>query len=417
MSHTLTTDRPALLGGTPVRTKPFPSWPIVSPRDEEMMLEVLRSGKWWYGDRVRQFEQAFAAFQGAKYGITCCNGTIAIDLAIKALGLGAGDEILVPCYTFIATASAVVTAGCVPRFVDVEPHTFNLDLDAAEAAITPRTRALIVVHFAGLPIDLDRARDLCNRHNLVLIEDAAHAWGSQWRGRGISTLGRLGTFSFQMSKNLTCGEGGIILTDDEELATTARSFVNVGRLEGREWYEHFVVTGNYRITEFQAALLLSQMERVEEQLHTRAQNAAILDAGLSSIRGIHVPKNDARVTRRSYHLYPFRYVAEEFGGLPRAAFLKALEAEGIPASPGYPKPLYKQTAFQQINQVPLRSQSTWPGADVSYRDVVCPVAERLCAGEMVWLTHEVLLGTRRDMEQIVEAVQKIHRHQDELKAL
>lgn len=411
-----TASLPALLGGTPVRTAPFPAWPVVGPEDEQAVLEVVRSGEWWYGPKVRQFEEVFAAFQGARYGVTCCNGTIAVELALKALGIGAGDEVLVPPYTFIATASAVLQANAVPVFVDVDENTFNMDVDLIEAAITERTRAIVVVHFAGLPIDMDRVNALAARHGLKVVEDAAHAWGSQWNGKGVAALGDLGTFSFQMTKNLTSGEGGIVLTDNEELAQTLRSYVNVGRIEGREWYEHFIIAGNYRLTEIQAALLLSQFTRLEAQTALRERNAAILDRELAEVPGIRVVPRDPRVTRRAWHLYPFRYVEAEFGGLPRQRFLEALQAEGIEASPGYPKPLYRQTAFRELNRTASRAQRTYPGVDVDYTKVSCPVAERLCAGEMVWLTHNYLLGTEEDTRDIVRAIRKTREHAEALKA-
>jgi dTDP-4-amino-4,6-dideoxygalactose transaminase len=404
----------ALKGGKPTRTAPFPAWPVVGPEEEKLLLEVLRSGEWWYGERVREFEEKFAAFQGARFGVSCSNGTVAVDLAIRTLGLGDGDEILVPSYTFIATASAVLTANCVPIFVDMDENTFNIDLDHAESLITERTRAIVVVHFAGLPVDMDKLLAMAARRGLKVIEDAAHAWGSEWNGRGLSTFGEVGTFSFQMSKNITCGEGGIILTDNEEHAQTARSYVNVGRVEGREWYEHFIVTGNYRITELQAAILLAQLTRLPEQTRLREQNAAVLDRELSRIPGIKVPPRDSRVTRRSYHLYPFRYVASDFGGLSREKFIEALEAEGISASPGYPKPLYRQTAFQQLNKTASRAQRSPAGTNPDYAGVHCEVAEKLCREEMIWFSHSMLLGTEADMHDIVNAVSKVQAHQREL---
>ena len=391
----------ALKGGTAVRTKPFQGWPVFGKEEETAVLEVLRSGRWWFGEKVHEFEKRYAEFHNAKHGISCCNGTVALEIALRAMGVGPGDEVLVPAYTFIATASAVHLVGARAVFVDVEEDSVNIDLAKAEAAITPRTKALAVVHFAGLPVDMDAARALAKRRGLGLLEDAAHAWGTQWKGKGAGALGDIGTFSFQMSKNITSGEGGIILTDNDELAATARSITNCGRREGGAWYGHQIIGGNYRLTELQGALLLAQLDRLEQQTLKREENIALLNAQLQGVPGIHLPPRDPRVTRRSWHLYNFRYVASEFGGLPRAKFLEALAAEGVPASPGYMCPVYRNPAFQDL-----------PGAP--HKDTCCPVSERLCAEEAVWMTHSMFLGTADDMMDVARVIRKIQENRNEL---
>ncbi|MGI8906310.1 MAG: DegT/DnrJ/EryC1/StrS family aminotransferase [Candidatus Sumerlaeaceae bacterium] len=408
----------ALNGGTPVRTEPFPSWPIHGPEEENAVLEVVRSGKWWFGEKVAEFEKEFAAFQDAKHGITCCNGTIALELAMKALGIQAGDEVLVPAYTFIATATSVLQLRAVPIFIDIDPMTANMDLTAAEAAITPRTRAIIVVHFGGLPIDLDAAKALAKKHDLLLIEDAAHSWGSQWRGKGTGAHGDLGTFSFQMSKNLTSAEGGIIVTDNEEYGRLARSFVNVGRREDKPWYFHYIVSGNYRITEFQAALLLVGLSRLDEQNKRRTENALFLDAELGKVSGLTVRPTDPRVTRRAYHLYGFRYDGTAFGGLHRDKLLEALKAEGIPAFASYPHPVYRNPAIQELQNPKPADVRYWqpelPGHP-GFTKVHCPNTERLCSDEALWFPHTMLLGNRADMQDVVDAMHKVRENLDELK--
>lgn len=408
------TSQLAVNGGKPVREKPFPKWPMHDEREEEALLSVVRSGEWWYGKKVQEFEQRYAAYQDAKYGITCCNGTIALELGMKALGIQAGDEILVPAYTFIASASSVLQLGAVPVFVDIDPVTANIDLDLAEKMITPRTRALMVVHFGGLPVDLDRAQEIAKRHGIILIEDAAHSWGSKWRGKGTGAHGALGTFSFQVSKNLTCAEGGIIVTDDEEIAKLCRSFTNVGRKEGQPWYFHYVVGGNYRLTEFQAALLLTQMDRLDDQNARRSENAKYLDEEIRKIPGFHPRPADERVTQRAYHLYGFRYIAEEFGGLHRDKMIAALNAEGIPGYSGYPHPVYRNPAFQDVHEPGARYWKPKLPEGVNYTAVNCPEAERHCSDEALWFPHAMLLADRRDMEDIVAAVRKVHDHQHEL---
>ncbi|MBN1903000.1 DegT/DnrJ/EryC1/StrS family aminotransferase, partial [Candidatus Sumerlaeota bacterium] len=372
----------ALIGGKPVRTKPFVFWPVFGKEEEKKLLDVFRSGKWWYGEKVKEFEESFAAFHKAKYGVSCCNGTIAIQIALKTLGIGAGDEVLVPAYTFIATASAVIHSNAVPIFVDVDENTINMDLNQAEKLITDKTRAIMVVHFAGLPIDMDRVNAIAKKHNLKVVEDAAHSWGTQWKGKGAGALGDMGTFSFQMSKNITAGEGGVILTNNKEYADTARSITNCGRHVGQPWYAHYLVGGNYRLTELQAAVLLGQMTRLEKHLLKRQENAEFLNAELGKIPGIVLPETDKRVTRRAYHLYLLRYLQNEFGGLPRERFIEALKAEGLPASGGYLTPVHKNHCFLELKSA--RGKQNCPlscpyyGKKVDYSKVSMPVAEKLC---------------------------------------
>lgn len=407
--------RLAINGGPPVRTKPFPAWPVWDTREKEALLEVLDSGKWWYGEKVQAFEQAFAAYQDAKFGITTTSGTTALQVALTAAGIGAGDEVIVPPYTFVATASAVLMVNAIPVFVDIDRDTLCMDSKKIPEAITDRTRAIIPVHFGGLPADMDAIRTIAQEHDLIVVEDAAHAWGSTWKGRKVGAIGDLGCFSFQASKNITAAEGGIILTNNEELADQCRSYMNCGRGKDRPWYEHYLLGGNYRITEFQAAILLCQLERLDEQVSLRAENAAILNRELAEIEGIEVHQEDARSTRRSYHLYCFRYVPEQFEGVPRERFIEAVQAEGIPISPGYPHALYKNPLFQRKGQGPKYCPLSCPyyGKEMDYTKVRCPNTEQVCR-ETLWLTQSVLLGTTEDMGDIVRAVRKVQEHVGEL---
>jgi len=400
----------ALHGGTPAHPGSWPSWPVADHRERDGLLAVLDSGEWWYGDRVRQFEQQFAAFQNARFAISCVNGTAALELGLIGCGVGAGMEVIVPPYTFIATATAVLRANAVPIFADIDLQTLNIDPDAAAAAVTERTAAIIPVHFAGLPADMDRILELARRHGLRVIEDSAHGWGSQWRGKGCGALGDLGGFSFQASKNITAGEGGIVLTDDEALADTVRSLSNCGRGKDSPWYEHYITGGNYRITEFQAALLLAQLTRLPEQTERRARNAALLNGGLAAVEGVHTVRDDPRVSRRAWHLYPVRIVAEEFGA-PRDAAVAALRAEGVPISQGYPHPLYRNPLFLRKGTGPAYCPVSCPfyGQPVDYAAVHCPNAERACR-EVAWLPQWALLGTDEDMHQVLDAFQKVRHH-------
>jgi len=410
----MTTTKLALQGGTPVRDRPFHGWPVFGEEEESRLLQVFRSGKWWYGETVREFERQFAAFQNAAYGVSCCNGTIALQIALAAVGIGPGDEVLVPAYTFIATASAVYTVNAIPVFVDIDPDTWNMNLDEAEKAITPRTRAIMPVHFFGLPVDMDRVNALARKHGLKVVEDAAHCWGSQWRGKGMGAWGDLGGVSLQMSKNITSGEGGIILTDNTEYAKYARSISNCGREEHGQWYDHAVIGGNYRLTELQAAILLGQMTRLEEQTQRRAENADYLTAKLADVPGIKTVRSDPRVTRRAWHGYGMRLISDEFGGLRRDKFIAALQAEGVPASPCYLWPVYKNKGFLELKR--KGEPGHWPFCDVEidYGKVFCPAAERLCADEAVVLPQQLLLGDRADMDDVVQAIRKVQDLQHEL---
>ncbi len=403
----------ALNGGTPVRTRPFPSWPYWDEGEIQALTEVVQSGVWGIdGTRVPAFEKAFAAYQGAKHGILVNSGTTALEIALKAAGIGPGDEVLVPAYTFVATASAVLTVGATVRFVDIDPETYTLDPNELERELTPRTRAVMPVDFSGRPADYDALLQFARIHDLVVIEDSAQAWGSEWRGRKVGTQGLAGIFSFQSSKNITSGEGGIILTNDEHLAELARSYMNCGRVKGGIWYEHHYPGGNYRLTEFQSAVLQVQLNRYEPQLKKREENAAYLDNHLAQIEGISVLRADPRITRQSRHLYIVRFQSEYFGGIRREVFLKALQAEGIPASSGYGFPLYKQPLFVNRAFGPAGSSVD---VGVDYTRYHLPASEAACYEEAVWLDQETLLSERSDMDDILEAFAKIRANVDELR--
>ncbi|HCG76997.1 MAG: aminotransferase DegT [bacterium (Candidatus Ratteibacteria) CG_4_10_14_3_um_filter_41_18] len=399
----------AINGGEPVRTKPFPSWPVVGEEERNNLLEVFESKKWWYGERVKEFEEKFADFQDTQYGITCTNGTAALEVSLLSVGIGPGDEVIVPPYTFVATASAVLRVNAIPIFADISLETANLDPIDAEKKITEKTKAVIPVHFAGLPVDMDAFNNLAKKHNLKIIEDACHSWGSKWKNRGTGALGDCGAFSFQMSKNITSGEGGIILTDNQEIADNARSYINCGRGKDKPWYEHCLLGSNLRLTELQAAILLGQLTRLESQVLKREENAKYLNERLKGMLGIKIiDSDDSRITRRSYHLYQFRYLKEEWREVSREKFLDALQAEGIPASSGYPHPLYKNPLFLRKGKGPRFCPLSCPyyGKEMDYNQVSCPNTEKICK-EAVWFSQSVLLGDREDMDDIISAVKKI----------
>lgn len=406
---TKTTDRLALHGGPPTCDFAWPAWPIHDQTEEAALLDVLRSGEWWYGDRVSRFERDFAAFQGAAYGVSCTNGTTAIEMGLRAVGVVAGDEVIVPPYTFVATASAVMSLGGVPIFADIEPDTLCLDPGDAARKVTQRTRAIIPVHVGGRIADMEAINALAEKHGLAVLEDAAHAWGSQWRGQGAGTLGRCGTFSFQVSKNITAGEGGILVTNDEELADLCRSFSHCGRAKGGDWYEHPVLGSNLRITEFQAAILSTQLARLEDQTRRRERSAAVLDEALADVPGIRRLAPAPEMNRRSYHMYVFRLDADVVGA-SRDLFLKALQAEGVPAFEGWYQPLYRNRLFADAHVGPRHSiRAPLAGMGVDYTNVSCPVCEQVCR-DAVWIPQNVLLADERQIRRLAEAIRKVALH-------
>jgi dTDP-4-amino-4,6-dideoxygalactose transaminase len=404
------TDKPAILGGRPVRTTPFPSWPVIAENEDRAWMKVLRSGKWnrLDGDYARQFEETWAAKLGAKHCLATANGTSALIISLNAIGIGPGDEVIVPPYTFVATVNAVLIQHAMPVFVDTDPETSQIDARKIEAAITERTRCILPVHLGGSPADLDAILAIGRKRNIPVLEDACQAHLAEWRHRKVSTLGALGCFSFQASKNLNSGEGGAILTNDSDLYRVCQSFHNNGRGDTGSGFGYVRNGANLRMTEFQAALLLEQLKRVEEQSHSRELNAAYLTKQLAEVPGIHAARMYEGATRNAYHLYMFRYDKTQFANLPRAQFLKALHAEGVPGSGGYTplnkEPFLKHTfdsrAYRAI--YPDKQLAAWTERNH------CPANDKLCE-EAVWFTQTMLLGPREDMDQIADAVRKIQR--------
>jgi dTDP-4-amino-4,6-dideoxygalactose transaminase len=391
--------RLAIFGGEPIRKETFARWPQFDEREKAALLAVLESGVWGgYSPKVGEFERAFASFHETNYGVTAANGTVTLEAALIAAGVGLGDEVIVPPISFIATASAVLRVGAVPVFADIDQSTFNLDPACAAEAVTGRTRAIIPVHFAGHPANMDALIELAERHDLVVIEDSAHAHGATWRGRRVGSFGAFGSFSFQASKNMTAGEGGILTTNDPTLAERARSICNQGRRTGGGWYEHIVLGTNYRLTGWQAAVLMVQLERLPEQLETRAANAKYLSGQLAQFDIVAAPFVDERATSHSYYLYPLRLNREGYPELSKAAFVKALVAEGIPCAEGYSHPLYAQPVL----------------AHYQHRRGDCPEAERMCT-EVCWVSHEIMLAPCEELGDFVSAIAKVCEGAEELR--
>jgi dTDP-4-amino-4,6-dideoxygalactose transaminase len=405
----------ALLGGAKSKRKPFPVWPQFDDTERRALQEVLESRVWWRtpGTKTLEFEGAFARFHGARHGIAVTNGTAALEVAMAALGIGAGDEVILPDFTFVATASAVLFANALPVLVDVRPDTYCLDPNLTEAAITPRTKAIIAVHMGGHPADLDALKAIAFKKGVALVEDCSHAHASEWRGQRVGTFGVAGTFSFQSSKLMTAGEGGIIISNDEGFERQARSVHDCGRMPGEWFYSHFIYGSNYRLSEWQGAVLSAQLGRLDQQTKHRHQNARLLDRLLREIPGVTPQKFDERCTRNGHYAYIFHVDKKNFAGISTERFIEAMNAEGIPNQASYP-PLHDLHMFRNSEYRKCLSgkQATEEHAFLKEK---FPNTQK-AAWETVWIPQPALLGGEEDMHEIAAALRKIQKCAKELAA-
>lgn len=408
--------KPAVLGGRPVRTTPFTRWPIWSEADENAVIPVLRSGVWSRAGVVEEAEERFAELVGSKRCLTTTNGTNALITSVFSCEIGAADEVITTPYTFIASIHPILLANALPVFADIDPETWQIDPDKIEEKITSKTVAILPVHITGGVCHMDRIMQIARKHNLRVIEDACEAHLGEWQGTKVGSIGDLGCFSFQNGKSLTCGEGGAILGDDDALMDRCHSFHNMGRPYGSFMADspgHPLVSTKCRLSEFQASVLITQMEHVEKQADHRHENASYLSKKLLEIPGI-VPRSDyPEVSLPAYYYFGFRYKKEEFGGLSRERFMKALQAEGIPCSESLGVitrglPMHRE----KVIDAALSSKTfrrIYSSSEISdYRDSLhCPLADVLC-NETVGFQGRMLLGSRSDMDDIVDAVAKVY---------
>jgi len=414
-ASTATAATPAILGGAPVRTKGWSRWPIWIPEtDEAQVLKAIRSGVWSRHGLVTEFEKKWAQLVGAKRCVTTVNGTNALITALKQLDIGGRDEVIVTPYTWIATIQAILQTGAMPIFADVDQQTYQIDPDRIEEKITSRTRAILPVHILGLPADMDRIMAIAKKHNLLVVEDACQAWLAEISHKKVGTFGNAGCFSFQNSKHLAVGEGGAIVSNDDRFMDRCYSYHNFGMPYASVVAEagaQFVMLGSkVRWSEYQAAIGLAQLQRLETQTSTRNENAAYLRPRMGQIPGIVPHKLYDNATRAAYHLFPFRYQTQEFKGLSRAGFIRALRAEGIPCTEGYRPGLnkapYLKDAFGSKN-----FQLMYPKEMLDFDRYVeqnqCPRNDKLCE-ETVWLSQNLLLADKSDMDDIVRAIEKVH---------
>ena len=419
---TASAETPAILGGVPVRTKEWPAWPQWNPeKDEQRVLEVLRGGVWSRDKVVSEFEKRWAETIGTKRCLAVVNGTNALIASLVQMDIGAGDEVIVPPYTWISTIQAVLIAGAMPVFVDTDPDTYQIDAEKIEKKITPRTRAILPVHILGMPANMVKIMEIANKHNLIVIEDACQAWLAEINHQKVGTFGNAGCYSFQTTKHLPLGEGGAIVSDDEAFMDRCYSYHNVGfpfgGVIGDVTAGSVMLATKLRITEYQAAVGLSLLENLEGDTTTRNERAAYLKSRIENIPGIVPYKLYDNVTRCAFHMFAFRYKEEEFKGLSRKDFLKALNAEGVPCSSGYTPYLntqpYLEHAFQTKN-----FKKMYPKEMLDFKKYAeqnqCPENDQLC-NEAVWIFQSLLLAEESDMDDIATAIDKIHSNAEKIK--
>ncbi len=403
----------AAFGGSPIRTEPYPAWPVYDQRDIDAVTNVITSGRWggypYPGPQTAEFARRFAEMQGGGYAVPMANGTITMEVALRAMNIGWGDEVIVPAYTFQATAAAVMSAGAIPVIVDVDHQTYCIDPKSIRAAITSRTKAILPVHLGAEMADMDAIMEIAKAHDLVVIEDCAHAHGAKWRGMGAGTMGHFGSFSLQSSKTLTTGEGGVLLCRTPELATRAASLIDCGRAHDADG-KLVTMGANYRMTELQAALGIIGLERFPEQAKQRERSAAYMDEALSEVAGVRILKRDPRHTTRSFYQYVFAIDPKVFK-VKHDVVCYALEKEGIPCEVGY-EAMHHYELFQpKLARLPV--PSAFPQF-FEFDKMSFPVAEQACEEEAVWLDESVFRAGQKGVDDVIRALKKILANTGEL---
>ena len=405
----------AINGGTPVRTEDFPEWPVYDEKDYSALKRVLESRRWFSGmlgsdeeSEVGKFEKEFREHLKVNHVAAVSNGSAALEISLKSVGVGAGDEVIIPAYTFVATATAVLRNNAVPIMVDIEPDYYCIDPDEIEAAITSKTAAIVPVHFGGQIANMDRINSIAESHEIPVVEDAAHAHGSVYKGKYAGNFGDAGCFSFQESKVLTSGEGGAVVTNDDGLDRLVRSYRSCGRNEGRHWYEHFRLGGNYRMTEFQGALLQSQLDRLPDQVRKRTRNGKFLSDSIAKIAGFDPVKDSPGMDQNSHYYYIVNIDRDVFPEADKRTLIDALNAEGIPANEGYPFPLTENAMFREENWDKYGSPYTsdYYGKEYNVKEFGIPVTERACRDTII-IPQRVLLADREEVQDVVDSFAKL----------
>lgn len=411
----------AITGGEPLRKSPFTQWPFATNEEKAALEEVLASSKWggqpFPGKHAATFARKFAEFHTAKFGQCVNTGTVAIQAALNAIGIQPGDEVIVPAYTWEGTVGPVLLLNAVPVFVDIDPETYCLDARLIEKAISPKTRAILPVHLGMRFADMDEILRIAAKHQLRVIEDCAHAHGGMWKNKGAGSMGDLGTFSFQSSKLITCGEGGAVITNNLEYMERVQSYINAGRASITDQFHHRIIGFNYRLGEFQAAVLGPQLDRLPAQAKIREENMAHFEGRLKSTPAIGLLKPDARITRLAPYGFVLKYFAERAKDIPRAAFVAALQLEGIPCDGLFYEPVYRSSLFP-VNAADFPALSWRQEKPLDLRKMYsCPESERAAYQEAVWFPHQLFLGGKQEVDAIADAIEKILAGIEELRGL
>jgi dTDP-4-amino-4,6-dideoxygalactose transaminase len=411
----------AITGGSPVRTKRFDPWPVYTDAERCALDDVLANHNWggqpFPGKHADAFAKKFAAFHTAKYGQCVSTGTVAIQAALQAIGIQPGDEVLVPAYTWEGTVGPVLLVNAVPVFVDVDPETYCMDAALIEQAITPKTRAILPVHLGMRFADLDTILPIAENHGLKVIEDCAHVHGGMWRGKGAGSIGDLGCFSFQSSKLITSGEGGAVITNNLEYFERVQSYINAGRASVTDQFKHRMIGFNYRLGEFQAAVLGPQLDRLPAQQQIRQANIEYFESRLRGTRGLGFLRPEPRITRTAPYSYVLKYFAGQVNDIPRAAFVAALQLEGIPCDGLFYEPVYRSSLFP-VNAAEFPALSWGREKPLDLRNMYqCPASECAAYHQAVWFPHYLFLGGRKEIDTIADSILKVLENAEELRGL
>ncbi len=390
-------------------------------KEAAALKDVLTSSKWggqpFPGKHALAFAKKFAKVHTAKYAQCVNTGTVAIQAALKAIDIRPGDEVIAPAYTWEGTVGPVLLVNAVPVFVDIDPDTYCLDAKLIEKAITPKTKAILPVHLGMRFADMDEILRIAAKHNLKVIEDCAHAHGGMWKGKGAGSMGDLGAFSFQSSKLITSGEGGAVITNNLEYMERVQSYINAGRASLTDKYHHRIIGFNYRMGEFQAAVLGPQLDRLPAQAKIRARNMKRFESRLKNTPGIGFLKPELRITRQAPYGYVMKYFSEKAKDIPRAAFVAALQLEGIPCDGLFYEPVYKSSLFP-LDPADFPALSWGHEKPLDLRNMYsCPEADRAAYHEAVWFPHQLFLGTTEDVDAIANAILKVLGSIEELRGL
>ena len=411
----------AITGGKALRKTPFTRWPIATKSEAAALKDVLESTLWggqpFPGKHAAAFAAKFAKAHTAKYAQCVNTGTVAIQASLKAIGIKPGDEVIVPAYTWEGTVGPVLLVNAVPVFVDVDPDTYCLDARLIEKAITPKTKAILPVHLGMRFADMDEILRLAGKHKLKVVEDCAHAHGGMWKGKGAGSMGDMGAFSFQSSKLITSGEGGAVITNNLEYMELVQSYINAGRASLTDKYKKRIIGFNYRLGEFQAAVLGAQLERMPKQSAIREKNMKRFEARLQKTAGIGLLKPDPRITRLAPYGYVIKYFAEKKKEIPRAAFVAAMQLEGVHCDGLFYEPVYKSSLFP-VDATDFPALSWGREKPLDLRSMYsCPESEKAAYHEAVWFPHQHFLGTTKDVDDIADAIHKVLENVEELRGL